>query len=221
MLMSTPTINHLDVVEQLPPNSTLILHGVTWEEYEELLDAVGEAKGLRISYDQGTVQVMTLSVLHEAYQYLIHDLVALLSIRLRIKVLSFGSATMRKPIKLKGVEPDLQYYVQTAAAIGSRTDLDFAVDPAPDIVVEVDLQHQSFSKFPIYAAFAVPELWRYDGKLMTICCLEDEGYVSVSSSRSIPVLTSEILTEFLARVGRDDQYEIVLAFEEWLRTQQV
>lgn len=184
-----------------------------------MLDAVGEAKGLRISYDQGTVQVMTLSVLHEAYQFLIHDLVNLLSIRLRIKVLCFGSATMRRPVKLKGVEPDLQYYVQTAAAIGSRTDLDFTFDP-PDIVVEVDLQHQSFSKFPIYAAFGVPELWRYDGKSMTIYCLHDEGYVSVLASQSIPILTGDILTEFLARVGREDQYEIVLAFEEWLNAQQ-
>jgi Uma2 family endonuclease len=218
--MSTQLTNYFDVIEQLPPGSTLVLSEVSWEEYQELLDSVGEAKGLRISYDEGTMQIMTLSAVHEGYQFLIHNLVSLLSIRLRIKVLCFGSATMRKPIKLKGVEPDLCYYVQTAAAIGARTDLDFSVDPPPDIVVEVDLQHQSLSKFPIYAALAVPEIWRYNGKSMSIYYLTSEGYVAAPSSRALPVLTSDVLSEFLARIDSEDQYEIALAFEKWLSEHQ-
>ena len=38
-----------EIVAQLPPDSTLVLRGVGWEDYEELLEAVGEASGLRIS----------------------------------------------------------------------------------------------------------------------------------------------------------------------------
>ena len=219
--MSTQTANYPEVINQLPAGSTLVLHDVGWDEYEELLGAVGEAKGLHISYDEGTMQIMTLSALHENYQFRINDLVRVTSLRLRIKVLCFGSATMRKRAKLKGVEPDLSFYVQGAAAIGSRTDLDFSVDPPPDIVVEIDLQHPSLSKFPIYAALGVPEIWRYDGKSLTIYQLTDEGYRTTPSSLALPVLTSDTLTEFLARSQHEDQYETVLAFEKWLETRQV
>lgn len=218
--MSTQIANYSDVIEQLPPGSTLVLSDVSWAEYEGLLESVGEATGLRISYSEGTMQVMTLSTTHEGYQFLIHALVLLTSLRLKIKVLSFASATMRKPAKLKGVEPDLSYYVETADEIGSRSDLDFSVDPPPDIIVEVDLQHQSLSKFPIYAALGVPEIWRYDGHSMCIYALRDGVYVEVSSSRSLTALTTMTLTEFLARLDHEDQYEILLAFEEWLGTQQ-
>ena len=185
---------------------------------EELIAAVGEAKGLRISYDSGRLQITTLSSAHESYQFLISNLVNLLSVRLRIKVLCFGSATMKK--QPKGVEPDLMFYVQTAAALGNRIDIDFSLDPPPDIVVEVDLQHQSIAKFPIYAAFGVPEIWRYDGRLMTIHYLERGEYAPTETSRALPVLSSGTLTEFLARSQTEDQYHTLLAFEEWLRARQ-
>ena len=218
--MSTQTANYPEVIDQLPAGSTLVLHDISWDEYEELLEAVGEANYLHISYDEGTLQIRTLSALHESYQFLISHLVNLLSVRLRIKVLCFGSATMRKKAKQKGVEPDLSFYVQTAAAIGSRTDLDFSVDPPPDIVVEIDLQHPSLSKFTIYAALGVPEIWRYDGKSLTVYYLAGESYVPTPSSFALPVLTSDTLTEFLARSQHEDQYETVLAFEKWLETRE-
>ena len=86
-------------------------------------------------------------------------------------------------------------------------------------MVEVDLQHQSLSKFPIYASFGVPELWRYDGKSMTIYHLEHGEYFTTDSSHALPMLASDILTEFLARVKKEDQYETLLAFEQWLSLQ--
>lgn len=218
--MSTQIANYSDAIEQLPAGSTVVFSGVSWAEYEEVLESVGEANRLRISYDEGTMRIMTISGTHEGFKMLIHDLVRATSLRFRIKVLSFGSATMRKPAKLKGVESDLSYYVETADQIGSRSDLDFSVDPSPDIIVEVDLQHQSLSKFPIYAALGVKEIWRYDGHSMCIYALRDGVYLEVSSSRSLRALTTTTLTEFLARLDHEDQYEIVLAFEEWLSTQQ-
>lgn len=215
--MSTQTVNYCEVIEQLPPDSTLILRDVSWEAYEELLDAVGEAKHLRISYDQGTLQIMTLSSEHEVYSYLINDLVRLLSIRLRIKVLCFGSATMKKPRRNKGLEPDVCFYVQSAALIGNNIQLDFSSDPPPDIAVEIDVHHESLSKFPIYAALGVSEIWRYDGQSLTIYHLKEDTYTVAESSLALPMLASSTLTEFLSRSKHEDQYEILLAFENWLQ----
>jgi len=143
-----------------------------------------------------------------------------LSLRLRIKVLFYGSATMKTDRKKKGVEPDACFYVEKAGIVGTKDEIDLNTDPPPDVTVEIDLHHGSLSKFPIYAALGVPEIWRYDGDSLTIYQLRDEQYVASAASQSLPVLTSAVLTEFLARSPKQDQYDILLAFEDWLKSQQ-
>jgi Uma2 family endonuclease len=221
--MSTQIISQaeaiVEMIERMPANSVLIQHDAGWRDYEELLDAVGEASSLRICYDEGTLQVMSPSSKHEHVAKLIERLVDLLSIRQRIKVLFYGSATLKKQSEQKGAEPDACFYVQTADAVGTKEQIDFNIDPPPDVVVEIDLHHESISKFPIYVAFGVPELWRYDGDSLTIYHLRHGEYVLANASQALPILTSAVLTKFLARSPKEDQYDIVLAFEEWLKAQ--
>jgi Uma2 family endonuclease len=221
--MSTQIISQaeaiVEMIDRMPADSVLIQHGVGWNEYEELLQTVGEASGLRISFDDGTLQIMTLSQRHEKYSTLIERMVDRLSSFLKVKVLFYGSATMRKEHKQKGVEPDACFYVQNAPLVGTKDEIDFNIDPPPDVVVEIDLHHDSISKFPIYAALGVAEFWRYDGNVLTIYHLSEEQYQPSEASQSLPLLTSSILTEFLARIPNEDQYEILLAFEEWLESQ--
>jgi Uma2 family endonuclease len=212
--------NLVEMIERMPSESVLTQHGVSWDEYEELLETVGDASGLRISYDDGRLQIMTLSQRHERYSTLIGRMVDRVSRLLRIKILFYGSATMRKQRKKKGVEPDACFYVQNATLVGTKDEIDFNVDPPPDVVVEVDLHHESLSKFPIYAALGVPEVWRYDGDSLTIYQLRDEQYVASEASLSLPLFTGAVLTDFLARSPKQDQYDILLAFEDWLKTQQ-
>lgn len=213
-VMITQTLGHYETVSQLPEDTVVIWHNVTWDEYEALLERVGEASGLRLSFDNGTLQAMTLSHEHEKYVRFIERLVSMLSLRLRIRTSSFGSATMKKRPKGKGNEPDACFYVQTAAALGNRIHLDIEVDPPPDIAVEVDVHHDSGSKLPIYAAFGVPEVWRYDGQRMTMLRLERESYVEVEASESLPILTAQILTEYLTRMREEGEFDAVLAFDQ-------
>jgi hypothetical protein len=55
---------------------------------------------------------------------------------------------------------------------------------------------------------------------MTISYLERGEYAPTESSRALPVLSSGTLTEFLARSQTEDQYQTLLAFEEWLRVRE-
>jgi Uma2 family endonuclease len=172
--MSTQTSNYYDIVSQLPPGAVVTFNDVTWEEYEELLERVGEDSGLRVSFDNGMLQVMTTSPEHEKYAGFIGRLVSTLGLRLRFNILFFGSMTMKKRTLRQGNEADGCFYVQTAAEIGHRIDIDLETDPPPDIAVEVDVHHDARPKFAIYAGLGVPEVWRYDGETLTIKLL-DEG----------------------------------------------
>jgi len=223
--MSTQIASYYDMVSQLPEKASVTFQDVSWDEYEELLEQVGEAPGLRISYDNGSLQVMTISSEHEKYAFFINSLIAGIRLRLRMNILAFGSATMRKRKRKKGNEPDACFYVQTASLIGNRIQLDFETDPPPDIAVEIDVHHDSRSKFPIYAGLGVPEIWRYDGQAMTIYHLAKDAaeiqaplYVEQDTSAALPMLNSQILTETIERMRRDGELNALLAFDEWLQS---
>ncbi|MGH9848619.1 MAG: Uma2 family endonuclease [Blastocatellia bacterium] len=216
--MITIASNIYDVVSQLSDGAVETFHNVTWDEYEELLEQVGEASDLRISYNDGTLKVMSLSPTHEKYSRFIERLISTLSLRLRINILFFGSMTMRKRKKSKGNEPDACFYVQTASAIGARLDLDFAVDPPPDVVVEVDIHHDSTGNDPIYAALGVPEIWRYDGWQAAIYHMKGNEYVEAEASLALPMITPAVLTEYLTRMRQEGEFAAIIAFDEWLQS---
>ncbi|HEY6330755.1 MAG TPA: Uma2 family endonuclease [Blastocatellia bacterium] len=207
-----------EIVSHLPDDATVTFNDVSWDDYEDLLEQVGEASHLRICYDDGVLQVMTLSAEHEKYARFFEGMVTAITLRLKIDILSFGSATMRRRKKQKGNEPDACFYVQNADRIGNREELDFAVDPPPDIAVEVDVHHDSRNKLAIYAALGVPEVWRFDGEALSIHLLDGESYRESSTSKGLPFLTSRRLTDFLVRLRIDGRTSALQAFDEWLQT---
>lgn len=218
--MSTATLSYFEIASNLPLSAAVTFHNVSWEEYEQLIEELGEASDLRVSYNDGTLTIMTLSSEHESYAIFINILVGHLSFRLRTNIRFFGSATMRKKASKKGSEPDGCFYVQTASLIGNKMHIDFATDPPPDIVLEIDIHHDSRDKFSIYAALGVPEIWRYDGRELTLHQLREDQYVSVENSRALPVLSARALTDFLTRLSKDGESQTLVAFDEWLQSQQ-
>jgi Uma2 family endonuclease len=216
--MSTASSTYFEMISRMPEDSVVIFHKLTWNDYLNLSEQLGETHRLRLSFNEGTLKVMSLSPTHEKYVDFIKRLASQLSFRLRLNILFFGSATLRKHKAEKGNEPDACFYVQTALAIGHRIELDFTVDPPPDVVVEVDIHNDSTGNDPIYAALGVPEIWRYDGRTMHVLHLHGETYQTAAASRALPMLTAAVLTEYLERLRRDGEFAAILAFDEWLQT---
>jgi len=211
--------NYYELINQLPSNGTLILHGITWEEYEELLERFNQTPHLRFTYDQGTLSIMPISQEHDLYKDFIHDLVRQLSVELRLPLRSFGSGTIRKESIDRGTEPDCSFYIQSLPLIGQKKKPDFQTDPPPDLVVEVDISHSSLAKLPLYAKFGIPEIWVYDEQKLSIYCLEDHNYVPAFNSRALPMLNQDILTHYLSLVDLGNETEVLIRFIEWIRSQ--
>jgi Uma2 family endonuclease len=125
---------------------------------------------------------------------------------------------MRNRKQSKGNEPDACFYVQTAEIIGNRIRLDFSIDPPPDVVLEVDIHHDSTDNDAIYASLGVSEIWRYDEWAMTIYHLRQGEYVVAEKSLALSMLTSQILTEYIDRMRQEGENEALLAFDEWLQS---
>ena len=107
-----------------------------------------------------------------------------------------GSTAWKRRRIQKGIEADACFYVANAHRIVGKRKIDLESDPPPDIAVEIDTTNESSSKFPIYAALGVPEIWVYDGKQVEIYCLKDES-IKTDTSNFLVGLSSSVLTEFL------------------------
>jgi Uma2 family endonuclease len=216
--MSTRTGEYRDAIEHLPDGSTLIVPGVSWEEYEDLLDQLSEQPAVRVSYDQATLHIMSPLPEHEVYKEIVSCLVRAFADEMNLPLESLGSTTWKNRPLQKGAEADACFYVTNAHRIVGKLDIDLTVDPPPDIVVEIDTTSRSLHKFAIYAALHVPEIWRYNGKQVEMYIFQNESYVKVDSSRSLIGLSAALLTEFIEISKTQGQTKTLRLLRERLQT---
>jgi Uma2 family endonuclease len=132
-----------------------VLTGISWDLYERLLDESG-TRQIRATYDNGDLEMMAPLPVHELWKKRISRLIELMTADLGIEVLAVGAATFRRKDLAKGLEHDECYYIQNVAAVRGKSDIDLAVDPPPDLAIEIDITHRSIAREPIYAASECP-----------------------------------------------------------------
>ena len=162
------------VLEKIPQNSTqfstnfeekLILHDISWETYNSLVqDQMGKSE-IRLSYDSGDLQIMVESAKHGKLAGILGEIVSEIGDLLELDFITAGSTTFRKDKGRKGFEPDDSFYFQNADRIRRKDDIDLSIDPPPELIIEVDVTSPSLPRFPIFAEVGVSEVWRYDGSL--------------------------------------------------------
>jgi Uma2 family endonuclease len=216
--MQSPHIaSILASIRTISDEERLIFHGVTWEEYQELLDELGEHRHVLVSYSEGVLEIMPLSHRHERYKEFILRLVGGMTEELDIELITAGSTTLEREDIERGVEPDTSFFIQHAAEMIGQDTHDLFTDPPPDIVVEVDIFHPSYSKKPIYAAIGVPEFWSYGKKGFQIFKLEGGSYEETESSPTFPFLQAAVFEAFIERGKTEGHNAVIKSFREWVR----
>jgi len=214
--MSAQVDSYANAIAHLPAGGTLILHDVSWEDYEELLADLGANAGVRVSYENGRLEIMSPSLAHEVYKDLILYMARLVAEEMDVVLESGGSTTFKDHRLAQGAEPDNCFYVQNAGRIIGKAHIDITVDPPPDIVVEVDVSHESTAKLSFYAGIGAPELWRYDERRFRIYRLSEGRYIEAEASSALPLITSNALTSFLEQCKTEGQSKTLQSFREWL-----
>ncbi|MEM9485135.1 MAG: Uma2 family endonuclease [Cyanobacteria bacterium P01_F01_bin.116] len=185
----------------------VVLHGVEWDAYLQILDALPQQRGSRLTYDNGLLEITMPLEDHEFFGRLIERFILTLVELFGLRIKTMGSTTMNYPYLKKGAEPDNAYYIQNQPLVKGRN-VDFAVDPPPDLVVEVDITHTDIRKNEFYASLGVPEFWRFNGSIWRIYQLQDQVYVEVARSPTFPNASKEQLYAFL-KLAKDDEIEAV------------
>jgi Uma2 family endonuclease len=216
-LMSFRTSEYMDAIEHLPEGATLVLQQFSWADYQRLLEDVMGRNRLRVTYDRGRVEIMATLSEHEKYSAFIDALVRAFSDQFDLNLELYGRTTWSREALDRGVEADSCYYVTNAARIIGIRRINLDLDPPPDIVVEIDITNESLSKFSIYAALKVPEIWRYDGRNIYFYGLSEESYPKLSESRTLPSLTPAMLVDAIEQSKSEGQTAALKAFRDRLR----
>ena len=215
--MSVATNDYLAAINHLPAGAVLRIDDVPWDEYENLLADLGDGYSVRVFYDQGRMEIMAPASTHEKPKGAINRLVTALSDELDIDIESLGSTTLKREIKAQGAEPDDCFYIQNAALVIGKDDLDLQYDPPPDLVIEIDRTSASLDKFEIYAGLGVPEIWRVAGRRIEFYVLADDYYTESATSNAFPFLTAAVLSEFLEVVLDSGGRKAARQFRLWIR----
>jgi len=207
----------LKEMAQAAINQKLILQGVGWDFYEQVLKEFADSSGVHFAYDDGFLEVEVPLFKHERENRILQDLVATICIEKEIEFLNAGSTTFRKQAKMKGCEPDTAFYIQNEIEIRGLLDIDLAQDPPPDLVIEVDVTSPSLNKMPIYAALGVPEVWLYKGEKVKFFKLYGESYQEIRNSLAFPMLDSQTTTDFLKKGLTESSLKWVREIREWIK----
>src|SRR5262249_2321381 len=136
---------------QAAPEQRLVLYGEPWKAYVRLLRLFDERRHLRITYDRGLLEIMTLSPEHENYSRLLGRFIEVLTEELSLRLAGYGSMTFKRRRQLGGLEADQCFWIAHEAEVRHLKTYDPEQHPPPDLIVEIEVTRSAVNRLRIYA----------------------------------------------------------------------
>jgi Uma2 family endonuclease len=185
ILAMTQPADALDpVLVQHTVDQRVVLRNVCWNDYEAVLAMRGDRAVPRIAYLEGTLEFMTPSRDHEVLKKKMARLLEAYAEELQIPLEGYGSWTLRRRERERGLEPDECY------SIGPTGDV-------PDLAIEVVWTSGGLDKLEIYRLLGVREVWVWQQGAISLFALRGEEYVGITASEVLPQVDIERLRAML------------------------
>lgn len=177
----------------VPPDPTLVdhvvvLHGVSWAEYETVLAMRGERSVPRITYCEGRLELMTPSRWHELGKKALARVIEAWSEEAGVVLEGVGSWTLKDPEAERGAEPDECYFVATPGR-------DLASLERPDFAIEVVWTRGAIDKLEVYRRLGVREVWIWERGALSFHVLRDEHWERSERSEILPALDPALVAD--------------------------
>lgn len=198
------------------PGQRIQLQDVNWNEFEAILNELGDKRACRIAYSDEVLEMRMPLPEHEVDKELIGDMVKILLEELDIDNECFGSTTFKRQDVAKGIEPMQCFYIRNHAIMIGKRRVDLTIDPPPDLAIEVDVT--SKTGLDAYRALGVPELWRFENGQLQISLLQNGQYQNANFSPHFPNFPIiDGISQFLNRSQTEGRSPTLKAFRQWVR----
>lgn len=198
----------------------VVFRNLSWENYQQILAALGNKRSSRLTYDRGTLEITMPLEEHENAVRMVEVFIRILVVELGLKIKTMGSTTLNYPDLERSSEPDNCYYIQNQPQVANKK-VDLNTDPPPDLIVEVDITHTDIDKLNLYASMGVPEFWRYNRKNLCIYQLRDNQYTEVENTSIFPLESFEVKEHFhgFLQNCQIDEVDAENSFRDWVKQQ--
>ncbi len=197
----------------------VLLSCISWQQFENLLQDLGDRRSARVAYYDGTLEIMTPLPEHEYFKETISDAVKDIAETLELDYESYGSTTWRREAKQAGLEPDNCFYFQNEARVRGKLKFDLNQDPPPDLALEIDMTSKSLNRLPIYARLGVPEIWCYDDGTLKIYQLQSNQYAEAERSQIFPMLAIQELPQLISANREQGRLALRRSVRTWVQEQ--
>ena len=151
---------------QQSTDQRIVMQG-TWEKFKLLQQASEDSSGLRLSYYNGTIEILMPGEEHEFFAHVIGYLLTTFLLKKGISFKPTGAKTQEKPGRASA-QADQSYCIG-----GSK--------PIPDLSIEVVFSSGA-NKLPRYIALGVIEVWFWEDGVLTLHHLRGNEYEQIERS---------------------------------------
>lgn len=174
----------------------------TFDDYETLLRIRGEKSVPRISYLEGSIQIVSPSMEHEELKSTIGRLVEAYCLHHEILFRAVGSWTLKERKKERGAEPDECYI------FGEEK------KRRPDLAIEVVWTSGGIDKLEIYRRLQVREVWIWKRGRIRVHGLRGDRYVTLARSEVLPGID---LKQLAAHLAAPTTYDAIVRYRAALK----
>ena len=197
----------------------VLLTHISWQTYEQLLRDSADTNSHRSFYDRGALEIVMPTQAHEEAKSVLNSLVERIADEWEWEFRNFGSTTFKNEALSRGFEPDTCFYIQRYGLIRGKSVIDPEIDPAPDLVIEIDITSPSLDRLPLYGPFGVREVWCADaGDAVIIYSFRGDQPVILSESAVLPGMTPADIATFLHAGKASGRVDWVRRVREWARS---
>ena len=201
---------------QLNEGQRVTLENINWQEFEDILEDLGEHRHSLMAYYKGVLEFRKPSIEQQRAKIVFSNLLVVLLEELGLEWESLGSTTFKSKRMQAGIEPDDCFYIKNYQAMIGKMRLDLDVDPVPDLAIEVDLT--STTKTSAYEALAIPEIWRYKNGKLEISLFVDGKYINSDVSKAFPTINAVAgISLFLEKSQDLPTSALRREFRQWLQ----
>jgi Uma2 family endonuclease len=180
---------------EMPPGAVMRIPG-SWVDYCQLCDSRGDSSIPRLKYHAGEILLMSPLPKHGREANILADIVKAILDSQGRNYEAFTPITMELP-EVSGIEPDYCFYIDNWQLVVSKDRIDWQLDPAPDLVIEIDVT--SFTSISDFLPYRVPEVWLYKQDRLTMYRLVGDQYeVSATSLYFADIALQEVIASCFA-----------------------
>lgn len=178
------------------------LDDVSWSDVELILQIRGDRAGVRVTYLNGVLELMTPSVDHESIKKTIARLLEAYAEEKGHSFNGFGSWTLKNARRARALEPDECY------------SLTLRRPTSPDLAIEVVWTSGGIDKLDVYRGLGVREVWFWREGAIEVSALDTVQYQRRERSVVLPELD---LAELARYIDPENQTDSVRRYRQALR----